>query len=211
VNIKDFPVHKTVSRVFEIAKAMLADAVTAFCEHDAELAHDVMERDRDVDRLVLLVGRQFSLLLRDLMTEEDCALSRPQFLHYHEVADQLERVADHAGKISEAALALDGLVVEVVSTEIKARSKESTEVLNLAVRAFVEQDTDLANKVLEMKEQEDQLFAITRRIVSERQPDAMSPISITLDSLLRIAEYGFNIAESALDAPVSSSFKPTKA
>jgi len=210
VNIKDFPVHKTVGRVFDITKAMLADAVTAFCDHDAELAHDVLERDRDVDRLVLLVARQFSLLLRDLMTEEDCALSRPQFMHYHEVADQLERVADHAAKISQAALALDGPVIEGVSAEIKARSKDSNEVLNLAVRSFVEQDTDLANQVLEMREQEGQLFAITRRIVSEKQPDAVSPISIALDSLLRIAEYGFNIAENALDAPVSSSFKPAK-
>ena len=209
VNIKDFPVHKTVGRVFDITKAMLADAVTAFCDHDAELAHDVMERDRDVDRLVLLVARQFSLLLRDLMTEEDCALSRPQFMHYHEVADQLERVADHAAKISEAALALDGPVVEGVSAEIKARSKDSNEVLNLAVRSFVEQDTDLANQVLEMREQEGQLFAITRRIASEKQPDAASPISIALDSLLRIAEYGLNIAENALDAPVSSSFRPS--
>ncbi|MFC2079688.1 PhoU domain-containing protein [Candidatus Bipolaricaulota bacterium] len=210
VNIKDFPVRKTVDRVFDITKAMLADAVTAFCEQDDELAHDVMERDRDVDRLVLLVARQFSLLLRDLMTEEDCALSRPQFLHYHEVADQLERVADHAAKISEAALALGSPVVEGASAEIKARSKDSNEVLNLAVRSFVEQDTDLANQVLEMREQEGQLFAITRRIVSEKQPDAASSISIALDSLLRIAEYGFNIAENALDAPVSSSFRPAK-
>ena len=209
VNIKDFPVHKTVGRVFDITKAMLADAVTAFCDHDAELAHDVMERDRDVDRLVLLVARQFSLLLRDLMTEEDCALSRPQFMHYHEVADQLERVADHAAKISEAALALDAPVARGVSAEIKARSKDSNEVLNLAVRSFVEQDTDLANQVLEMREQEGQLFAITRRIASEKQPDAASPISIALDSLLRIAEYGLNIAENALDAPVSSSFRPS--
>lgn len=210
VNIKDFPVHKTVDRVFDITKAMLADAVIAFCEHDEELAHDVMDRDRDIDRLVLLVARQFSLLLRDLTTEEDCALSRPQFLHYHEVADQLERVADHAAKISEATLALDSPVVERVSAEIKARSKESNEVLNLAVRSFVEQDTDLANQVLEMREQEGQLFAITRRIATEKQPGAASSISIALDSLLRIAEYGFNIAENALDAPVSSSFRPSK-
>jgi len=209
VNIKDFPVHKTVGRVFDIATAMLADAVIAFCDHDEELAHDVMDRDRDVDRLVLLIARQFSLLLRDLMTEEDCALSRPQFLHFHEVADQLERVADHAGKISEAALALEGPVEQHASSEIKARAKDSTEVLNLAIRSFFEQDTDLANQVLEMKEKEGQLFAITRRIASEKQPESASSISIALDSLLRIAEYGFNIAENALDAPVSSSFRPS--
>ncbi len=207
VNIKDFPVHKTVGRVFDITQAMLSDAVSAFCDHDQELAHDVMERDRDIDRLVLLVARQFNLLLRDLMTEEDCALSRPQFLHYHEVADQLERVADHAAKISEAALALDVPVQEEVSKEIRARFKDSQDILIQAVRSFVDQDTDLANRVLELKEKEGQLFAITRRMASEKQPEAASSISIALDSLLRIAEYGFNIAENALDAPISSSLR----
>jgi phosphate uptake regulator len=203
VNIKDFPVGKTVDRIFDITKAMLADAVTAFCEHDEELAHDVVERDRDIDRLVMLVARQFSLLLRDLMTEDDCGMSRLQFMHHHEVADQLERVADHAAKISEAALAMSRPVVKEVSKEIQARSEGSTHILKEAVSAFIARDTDRANLVLEQREQQSQFFSTARGIVSEKQPEEASAISIALDSLLRIAEYGFNIAENALDAPVT--------
>jgi len=110
VNVRDFPVQRTLSRIFDITHAMLNDAVTAFCTHDEELARDVLERDGDIDRLVLLVARQFSLLLRDLLLEEDVGLSRLDFLHYRAVSKQLERVADHAGKISQATLALgDGV------------------------------------------------------------------------------------------------------
>lgn len=203
VNIKDFPVSKTIHRVFDITDAMLTDAVTAFCDHDEELAHDVVERDRDIDRLVMLVARQFSLLLRDLMTEDECGLSRLQFMHHHEVADQLERVADHAVKISEAALAMSGPAVKEVSKEIRKRSEGSGEILKTAVNSFITRDTDLANQVLELREQQSGFFTAARKIASARQPDDASAISITLDSLLRIAEYGFNIAENALDAPVT--------
>ncbi len=204
VNVRDFPVEKTLGRVFDITRNMLGDAVIAFCQHDEELARDVMERDSDIDRLVLLVARQFSLLLRDLMVEEDFGLSRIQFLHFHEVADQVERVADHAVKISAATLALDTPVVRSVAEEITARAEDSTQIFERAVRSFVDQDAELANEVLEERERSEELFSITRKTASEKHPEAASSISIALDSLLRIREYGFNIAENALDAPAAS-------
>ncbi len=204
VNVRDSPVDKTLGRVVDITRAMLGDAVVAFCQHDEELARDVMERDSDIDRLVLLVARQFSLLLRDLLLEEDFGLSRIQFLHFHEVADQVERVADHAVKISEATLALDTAVVPPTAKEITARAEDSTRIFERAVRSFVDRDAELANGVLEAREHSEELFSITRRTASEKQPEAASSISIVLDSLLRIREYGFNIAENALDAPAAT-------
>lgn len=206
VNIKDFPVGRTVDRIFDITTAMLADAVSAFCDHDEELAHDVMERDRDIDRLVMLVARQFSLLLRDLMTEDDCGMSRLQFMNYHEVADQLERVADHAGKISDAALVMSGPAVQDVAKELRTRADGSIGILNRAVGAFTAKDTDRANQVLEQRADQGELFTTARNLALQKQPEEASAISIALDSLLRIAEYGFNIAENALDIPTSRQF-----
>ncbi len=204
VNVRDFPADKTLNRIFDITMAMMSDAVAAFCQHDEELARDVIERDGDVDRLALLVARQFSLLLRDLILEEDFGLSRLQFLHYHEAADQLERVADHSVKISQATLALDAPVVPAVATEIRDRSANSIRILEQAVRAFSDQSIGLANAVLAERGKEEKLFSLTRRTAAEKQPEAASAISIALDSLLRIREYGFNIAENALDAPAST-------
>jgi phosphate uptake regulator len=207
VNVRDFPVERTLARIFDITHAMLTDAVTAFCKHDEELARDVLERDGDIDRLVLLVARQFSLLLRDLLLEEDVGLSRLEFLHYHTVADQLERVADHAGKISEATLALSGPVQKGVAKEIEQRARDAVSVLGLAVQAFENRKMDLANEVLHEKERAERLFQVTRRTAAEKDPEAAPSISIVIDSLLRIREYAFNIAESALDAPTTGSLQ----
>ena len=180
VNVRDFPVQRTLVRVFDITQVMLEDAVRAFCGHDLELARDVLERDGDIDRLVLLVARQFSLLLRDLLLEEDVGLSRLEFLHYHTVADQLERVADHAGKISDATLALTGPVVLDIAGEIEQRAKDAVAVLGRAVQAFENRNTDLANEVLQEKEHSEQLFQVTRRTAAEKQPDAAPSISIVI-------------------------------
>jgi len=207
VNARDFPVERTLSRIFDITHVMLTDAVVAFCKHDEELARDVLERDGDIDRLVLLVARQFSLLLRDLLLEEDVGLSRLGFLHYHTVADQLERVADHAGKISQATLALGEAVQKPVAKEIEQRARDATAVLGQAVESFTEQNMDLANQVLQEKGSADQLFQVTRKTASEKQPEAAPSISIVIDSLLRIREYAFNIAETALDAPTTGNIE----
>jgi len=209
VNVKDFPVQKTLHRIFDITQAMLNDAVAAFVNRDEELARDVVERDGDVDRLVLLVSRQFSLLLRDLLIEEDAELSRLEFLLCHTVADQLERVADHAAKVSEATLALGAPLQKAAAKRFQELAVASTDILARAVQAFEERDKDLANDVLDEKERGERLFAAARLTSPEDQPENAQPISIAIDSLLRIREYGFNIAEHALDVPATKTTTST--
>ncbi len=200
VSMREFPVQRTLHRIFDMARAMLADAVTAFVNSDPELARDVVERDADVDRLVLLVARQFGLLLRNLLVESDVELSHLQFMHYHTVADQLERVADHAAKISQATLTLSAPLAKVVVGRVKDLATASAEILSRAIQAFEELDDGKANGVLEEKARSTRLAEQARATSSTEQPEAAHEISIVMDSLLRVREYGFNIAENALDA-----------
>jgi len=200
-SMRDFPIGQTIHRIFEITLGMLDDAVGACCARDEELARDVAERDGDVDRLVLLVARQFGLLLRDLLVEEEVQLSRFEFHHHQAVADQLERVADHAVKVSQATLALDSSLSKHVGERITEAHAESRVILFEAVQAFEARDPKRANRVLEQKEQRERLLEWTQGAIRE-QPGNALPISIVMDSLLRTREYGFNIAETAVDASV---------
>lgn len=208
VNVQEFPARQTIHRILDITLAMLDDAVAAFLGRDEELARDVIERDGDVDRLVLLVARQFSLLLRDLLSEEETGMSRFQFLYYHTVADQLERVADHAVKISRATLALKLDLVSGVAERVRGLHQESRGVLVGAARAFEEADTVEANRVLAGKEDRVRLLELAQLSAAD-QPENAPAISIVMDSLLRVREYGFNIAEVALDAAVACAQKCT--
>ncbi len=209
VNVRDFPPERTLRRVFDISLTMVTDAVAAFCSHGVELARDVVDRDDDVDRLALLVARQYSLLLRDLVLEEDYGLSRLQFSNYNEVIEQLERVADHAVKISGATIALESPVRKAAASEVSAHAESSTDIVRRAVRSFMDQSVELANEVLSDRTSSEKLFSVARRAIGDKHPEEAPSISIVLDSLLRIREYGFNIAEHALDVPAATHLRGT--
>ncbi|HAZ27778.1 TPA: hypothetical protein DCY67_04045 [Candidatus Acetothermia bacterium] len=199
---RDFPAPLTIHRIFEIAGAMWDDAVAAFLARDEELARDVEDRDADVDRLVLLTARQFGLLLRDLIVEEEAGMPRFQFLHYYTVADQLERVADHAVKVSRAARALVHDLSPKSAGRVREIASASQEILREAVQAFVDRDVARANRVLAEKETQAGLTTWMQDAIGGQQENAL-PLTLLHDSLLRIREHGFNIAEIALDASVS--------
>ncbi len=202
-DVRDFPVDATIRRIYGITEAMWADALQAFLNRDEELARDVIERDGDVDRLALLVSRQFGLLLRDLLVEEEVGRARQEFWHYQSVADQLERVADHAAKVCRAALALVAPPLPVFGGRVQALAQGSQAVIAEAIRAFEERDSVRANRVLEGKERPEEVWPWVQAAAKDQPENALS-LSIAVDSLLRIREHGFNIAETALDISVSS-------
>lgn len=202
-DVRDFPVDATIRRIFGITEAMWEDALHAFLSRDEELAQDVIERDGDVDRLVLLVARQFGLLLRDLLLEEEVGRSRQEFWHYQSVADQLERVADHAAKVCRATLALVSPPLPAFGERLKELAQTSQAVIAEAIQAFEERDPARANAVLEGKERPEEVWPWVQAAARD-QPENALPLSIAADSLLRIREHGYNIAETALDASVQS-------
>ncbi len=200
-DVRDFPVDATIRRIYGITEAMWDDALQAFLGKDEELAQDVIERDGDVDRLVLLVARQFGLLLRDLLLEEEVGRSRLEFWHYQSVADQLERVADHAAKVCRAALALASPPLPVFGARLQDLAQGSRSVIGEATHAFQERDAARANAVLEGKERPEEVWPWVQAAARD-QPENALPLSIAADSLLRIREHGYNIAETALDISV---------
>lgn len=200
-NVRDFPAPLTIRRILEIADAMWDDAVAAFLTRDEELARDVEERDGDVDRLVLLVARQFGLLLRDLIVEEEVGMSRFQFFHHSTVADQLERVADHAVKVSRAARSLGEVPPSRYADRARTLAEASQEVVREAVAAFTDRNVVRANHVLAEKGAKAAITDWMQEAVRAQRENAL-PLTLLHDSLLRCREHGFNIAETALDASV---------
>lgn len=202
LNVRDFPVERTLRRISAITMEMLADAVTAFTKRDEELAKDVVERDDDVDRLELVVARQLSLLLRDLLLEEEVGVPKLHFFYHHAVAKQLERIADHAVKISRATLALTASPREPIVERVRELAETTRDVVVGAVGAFMDRDSREANRVLAQRASGERLFELSRISAMADQPEDAHPISIVMDSLLRVREYGYNIAETALNVSV---------
>lgn len=196
VSMKDFAAEATLKRIFAITQAMLRDAVSAFVAWDTALASDVIERDIEADRLTLVMSREFGLLLRDLLLEKEIGMSRILFHEYHAAAKILERIGDHAVKISRAASSLTAPLEDRAVVEIKSLFSTAQSAITRSIEAFLNADLSLANRVLEERDRTAKWEELARL---SREGGNAQPLSTIFDSLLRVRDYAFNIAEIALN------------
>jgi len=87
-------------RMAREVELMLKDALDAYIQRDAELAADVIERDREVDQM-------YNALFRELLTFmlEDARSITPS-MHLHFIAKNIERMGDHVTAIAEQVIYL---------------------------------------------------------------------------------------------------------
>jgi len=197
----ELSITNAITRMQLVSLSMLEDAVVALVEGDDDLASDVVERDDDVDRLWAMVSRVFRSVLRDPSTATEVGLPRETCFDYHSSARQLERIADHATKIAELALELGG-VPEEPAGALEALREESSDVAETAIEALLEDDTDratrLANRARDRVDEIDEQAREVDNLVRELDPQQAQLLGLVVDSLSRSADYGGNIAESAL-------------
>lgn len=195
-------VHNAVTRMRLIATTMLADAVSALIEDDDDLAADVIERDDDVDRLWFMVSRVFRSTLRNPGAAAEIGLGREACFDYHSSARQLERIADHSAKIAQIALDLGG-IPEDVATALSTLHEESVAVVEQSMDAFLEGDSARATRLGNQAREDVIAIDEHTRTVDEKirtLDDAHQAqfLGLVVDSLSRTADYGGNIAETAL-------------
>ncbi|MDQ2051067.1 phosphate uptake regulator PhoU [Natronolimnohabitans sp. A-GB9] len=197
----ELSIVNAVSRMRLIATSMLEDAVTALVENDDDVARDVIERDDDVDRLFLVVSRIFRATLRSPRAAEGLAVSREDCFDFHSSARQLERVADHAVKISRLATELEA-VPETVAEGIADLHADVGRILEQSMDALFAKEgdeaTDLGHDALESVREIDEHTRRIDDILRDLEPVQVQSLGLVLDSLSRSADYGGNIAETAL-------------
>ncbi len=197
----ELSIVNAVTRMRLIATSMLEDAIHALVENDDERAIDVVERDDDVDRLWLVVSRIFRATLRSPRAAESLGVSREDCFDYHSSARQLERVADHAVKISQLARKL-GDVPEDVADALLALHADTAAILEKSMDALFADDsteaTDLGHDALESVLEIDEHTRTIDDMLRDLDPVQAQSLGLILDSLSRSADYGGNIAETAL-------------
>ncbi len=103
VLVESNPIEGTapaLRRLVRMVEAMLADALDAYIQRDAEKAEDVRARDIEVDQM-------YNTLFRSLLTHmmED-PRNITACMHLHFIAKNIERMGDHATSIGEQTIYL---------------------------------------------------------------------------------------------------------
>ncbi len=84
-----------LKRMAREVELMLKDALDAYVQRDAELALDIIERDRDVDQMYNALFREYlTFMMEDPRSISAC-------MHLHFIAKNIERMGDHVTSIAE--------------------------------------------------------------------------------------------------------------
>jgi len=204
----ELSVHNAITRMRLVAMTMLSDAVTALVENDDELAHDVIERDDDVDRLYYMVSRVFRTVLRDPAEATDIGFTRETVFDYQTAARQLERIADHATKIAWIALEVDEVDTAVVDG-LRDLQGAAESVPETAMDALLTGDSDEAVSLAssaraDLSDIDERAREVGDVIRELGDAELARSLTLVVDSLSRTADYGGNIAESALQKAAPS-------
>ncbi|MEM1360182.1 MAG: phosphate signaling complex protein PhoU [Pseudomonadota bacterium] len=97
------PIEDSASDIRRMAKSvelMLKDALDSYIHRDDALAHDVRQRDREVDQMYNALFRQFlTYMMEDPRNITGC-------MHLLFIAKNIERMGDHVTSISEQVIYL---------------------------------------------------------------------------------------------------------
>jgi len=198
----ELSIHNAVTRMRLIALSMLEDALAALKDLDEDMARDVIQRDEDVDRLWMVVSRIFRATLRTPKAAEELGLPREMCFDYQSAARQLERIADHATKIAHLTLNLERSVPEEITAALEELHGEAAAVVNGGMDALFEEDsseaTRLANEAREAVQAIDERARSIDKHLRDLDPARAQVLGLIVDSVSRSADYGGNIAETAL-------------
>ncbi len=199
----EFPVKDALSRMHTMALSMHKDAIVALRERDISLAHDVVQRDDEIDRLYFFVVRQLKMVVeKRFMIEEMGLKSLRDCLGYRLVAKSIERIADHAARMAQTITTMeyqsipDGIMA--LTTNMSALS---TEICQNAMKALYQLNTKKANQAIAETAQITELEEKAIKLILETKLHITVVIGLRLilESIRRAAEYGADIAEIAIN------------
>jgi phosphate uptake regulator len=197
----ELSMENAVTRMRLVSLTMLEDAIEALVTDDDELANDVMERDDDVDRLWYMTSRVFRTVLRNPTAANEVGFPRETCFDFQSSARQLERIADHATKIAELALEV-GEIPQNAAEPLQELRAEAADIPETAMDALLADDSDEAVELAsEARSHVDIVEEHVRDVdaeIREFDPQTAQVLGLVVDSLSRTADYGANIAESAL-------------
>lgn len=130
-------------------------AMQSLVERDSDLAKQVLEEDKIIDQMELEIDR---LSIEILALQHPAAHDLRFVIAVAKITPILERIADHAGSIAEAALIInvEPLVKNYVDFPIMAQT--AAEMLRSALDAFTNEDAQLSRAIIDRDQEIDKSY-----------------------------------------------------
>jgi phosphate transport system protein len=173
-------------------------AVHALVQRDSDVADQVLEHDRVIDRLELEIDR---------LSVEVLTLRRPVgrelrlVISIFKITPVLERIADHAASIARSALELNDEPELKNFGELGEMAERALEMLQSALDAFTSNDSEKARQLIEKDEEIDNIYdRLVNDLMKTMSQDAakstrLARLLFVAKNLERIGDYVKDICE----------------
>ena len=206
LNPNELSIKKAVQRMFLISNSMFNDSISSILNVDTDLAADVMSRDDEVDRLYLVISKQFKSILCGTGFADTTDSSIEEYHNLRMAAAPIERIADHSHRIAHMVVLFRPELDEKRRLEIQKLGEFASDTFKNAVEALYNFNPKMANQVLENQKMMNAMITQFNRNHFDKTADllfdTMIAIRTIIDSIGRIADYAANIAEIAINASV---------
>lgn len=201
----ELSVKDAMRRMSVIAASMHRDAVADLAAEDTQLSREVITMDDEVDRFSFYIIRLLKVAVSDTHILRESGLKSPrECLGYRLITKSVERMADHAVNIAQnrLSLTLSNMNEEVLS-ELKDLSKSALDVFERAVDSLFEEDSNLAIDLLvEAEKIRSREAEVLHNIIKNAAIEDLPSLRLIVESIIRTAEYGSDIAEIVLNMTI---------
>ena len=200
LNPSEMPFENTIKRMFVIVKNMHLDAMIALETRNKGLSDDVIARDNDVDRLHWLIARQTNIILKNASLARKMGESTSKVVNTYIISRIIERIGDHAVRISENAQKMpDNQVDPEVLAAIKKASTLALSIFDKSIISFFNADMRGSHKNIEQVEKLEEICENINTLAMKKDPFVAVLLRYIAESVRRSGEYAGDISESVIN------------
>lgn len=184
-------------RMGALAETAIMQTIELLESHDVELANKIIEEDDHVDGMARHIeSRSMKLIMKQQPVAQDLRNISTAL----KMITDIERICDQAADIAEIALVMDQKEM-AVPQHIPVMGRHAAQMVRLSIDSFVKRDIEIAKKVIQMDDRQDQMFDTVKNELVEIAIQDREAVDGVVDYLLiakyweRIADHAENIAE----------------
>ena len=187
-----------LAQMCRLTEQMISDAITALINRDRELGKSISSTDKRVDEYEMAIEKK---CMRILLKQQPVAKDFREVSTALKMITDIERFGDQAADIGELVYSMPGerYIKELVHT--KAMGNLAIKMVRDSVNSFINNDASLADEVILLDDQMDELFVTVKTELIElikkdgRNGDQGIELMMVAKYLERIGDHAVNVAE----------------
>ena len=181
-----------------LTEQMISDAITALVNKDRELGKSIGVMDKRVDEYEMAIEKK---CMRILLKQQPVAKDFREVSTALKMITDIERFGDQAADIGELVYSMPGEKYIKELTHTKAMGNLAVKMVRESVNSFINNDDRLADEVIALDDQMDELFDTVKTELIElikkdgNNGDQGIELMMVAKYLERIGDHAVNVAE----------------